>query len=90
MKIKDREYLKEARELFYRVYEELPNYLDNITDDNITDDNITDFKKHKVFMDLKSAQYFLARYSYKLGIITNFELDFIKDEEDKYERTTKD
>lgn len=75
MKIKDEEYLKEARELFYRVYEELPNYLDNITD----------VKRHKVFMDLKSAQYFIARYSYKLGIITDFELDFIKNKEDEYE-----
>lgn len=79
MRIKDEEYLKEAKELFYRVYEELPKYLDNITD----------VKRHKVFMDLKSAQYFIARYSHKLGIITNFELDFIKNKEDKYERTTK-
>lgn len=75
MRIKDKEYLKEARELFFRVYEELPNYLDNITD----------FKERRVFMDLKSAQYFLARYSHKLGIITDFELDFIKNKEDEYE-----
>lgn len=65
MRIKDEEYLKEARELFYRVYEDLPNYLDNIDD----------VKKHKVFMDLRAAQYFIARYSYKLGIITNLDLE---------------
>ena len=68
MKIKDKQYLKEARELFFGFYEELPNYLDNIDD----------VKKHKVFMDLRAAQYFLARYSYKLGIITNFELALLR------------